>query len=156
MSIVSSIGKNIGNLAVRTVGLTAVGITAYDAHVMGKLDADVYSQSNEADRLTSAAYNSTYLEQPSAVMGKIKKKIFNFQVDNSIFMPFDAAIGYVKGFCNSCVDSFIPGLLGLGALFGGRVSSKVSALGLLIYGGYKFIADGIGLGRPNRLNPPYK
>ena len=156
MSVISSIGKGIGNIAARATGVAALGVTAYDAHVLGKLQADVYSQSNEADRLTAAAYNNNYLDTPSAVMGKVKKGIFKFQVDNSIFMPFDAVIGYVKGFASSCVNSVIPGLLGLGALFGGKVSSKFSALGLLVYGGYKIFQEGFGIGRPNRMNPPYK
>lgn len=154
MSVISSIGKGIGNVAARATGVAALGVTAYDAHVLGKLQADVYAQSNEADRLTSAAYNNNYLDTPSVVMSKVKKGIFKFQVDNSIFMPFDAVIGYFKGFCSSCVNSIIPGLLGLGALLGGKKTSKFSALGLVFYGGYKLFQEGFGIGRPNRLNRP--
>ena len=157
MSFISGLGRNIGTFAARATGLAALGITCYDAHVVGKLQADTFSQSSEADRLTSAAYNSVYLEQPSATMGKIKKKIFEFQVDNNLFMPFEAAIGYFKGFGSYCVDNFVPTILGFGALFGsGKKVPKLSALGLILYGGYKIFQEGFGLGRPNRLNPPYK
>lgn len=157
MSIISGIGKNIGTLAARTTGLAALGITCYDAHVLGKLEADTYSQSHEANRLTTAAYNSAFLDQPSVTMSKIKKGILNFQIDNNLFMPFEAAIGYFKGFGAYCVNNFIPATLGLCALFGGgKKLPKLSALGLVIYGGYKIIQEGFGLGRPHRLNPPYK
>lgn len=156
MSFISSIGRNIGTFATRATGLAALGITCYDSHVLGKLEADTYSQSNEANRLTSAAYNNTYLNEPSVTMGKIKKKIFNFQVDNSIFMPFDAAIGYFKGFGSNFVDNFITAGLGLGALFGSRKVSAWSALGLIICGAYKLVNGAFGLSHHNRLNPPYK
>lgn len=156
MSFISSIGRNIGTFATRATGLAALGIVSYDSHVMGKLEADTYSQSNEADRITSAAYNSTYLNEPSVTMGKIKKKIFNFQVDNNIFMPFDAAIGYFKGFGSNLIDNVITAGLGLGALLGGRKTSAFSALGLVLCGLYKVFNEAFGLSRHNRLNPPYK
>lgn len=157
MSLISRIGSNIGTLAARATGLAALGMVAYDAHVVGKLGADTYSQSNEADRLASAANNVSKLDSPSAVMGKVKKKIFNFQVENNIFMPFEAAIGYCKSFGYSCFQSIIPLGLGITALFGaGKKVPGFSALGLLLYGGFKFIREGLGLGRPNRINPDYK
>lgn len=156
MSFISGIGKNIGTLATRATGLAALGITCYDGHVMGKLEADTYSQSKEADRVTSATYNNIYLNEPSVTMGKIKKKIFNFQVDNNIFMPFDAAIGYFKGFGSHFVDNVITAGLGLTALFGGRKVSCLSALGLILCGVYKFVNEAFGLSRHNRLNSPYK
>lgn len=156
MSIVSSIGKCIGKTAIRATGVAALGAAAYDAHILGKLEADVYSKSNEADRVTSAAYNNAFLDEPSAVMSKVKKRIFKFQIDNNIFTPFERVIGYFKGFFKSCVNSVVPVLLGFGALFGGSKVSKGSALGLLIYGGYKIFQNCFGMSALNRLNPPYK
>ena len=152
MSIISKIGKNIGNVAVRGTGLAALGITAYDAHVLGKIEADTYSRTNEGDRLMAAVYDSRYLDQPSAVMGKVKRRIFGFHADNNIFMPIDAVIGYFRGFGDSCIKSFVPGLLGLGALFGGKVSSKMSALGLMLYAGFKVVNSFLGISGFNRLN----
>ena len=157
MSVISRIGSNIGTLAARATGLVSLGMVAYDAHVLGKLGADTYSQSNEADRLAAAANNISYLEAPSAVMGKVKKKIFNFQVENNIFMPFEAVWGYFKSFGYSCLNSIIPLGLGITALFGaGKKVPCLSALGLILYGGFKVIKDGFGLGRPDRINPSYK
>ena len=156
MSVIGKIGSGIGTLAARGVGLGAVGMVAYDAHVLGKLDADTFSQSREADRLVAGAHNRMLLDTPSTVAGKIKDKIFNFQLGTNIFMPFEAVIGYFKGVANSCVDNCITLGAGLLALLGGKKLSRLSALGLFVYGGYKFFTDGLGFGRPNRINPPFK
>ena len=123
---------------------------------MGKLEADTYSQSNESARLTAAADNLNYMESPSVVLGKVKKKIFNFQVDNSFLMPFEAVYGYMRGFASSCVDKAIPLTMGLFALIGGKVTSKLSAFGLMLYAGYKVLHEGFGIGKVNRLEQPYK
>lgn len=152
MSIVSRMGKSIGNIAIRGTGLAALGVTAYDAHVMGKLEADTYAKSNEADRLAAAAYDSIYLDQPSTVMAKMKKNILGFHTDNNLFMPVEAVAGYFKGFGASCINSFVPGLLGLGALLGGKVSSKMSAFGLMLYAAFKVSKSFLGIGGFNRLN----
>ena len=154
--IISRIGSNIAGLAARTTGLAAIGMTCYDAHVMGKLEADTYSQSNESARLTAAADNLNYMESPSVVLGKVKKKIFNFQVDNSFLMPFEAVYGYMRGFASSCVDKAIPLTMGLFALIGGKITSKLSAFGLMLYAGYKVLHEGFGIGKVNRLEQPYK
>lgn len=157
MSIVSSVGKGIGNIVVRGTGLAALGIACYDSHVIGKLEADTYSQSNEANRLTSAAYDNIYLDQPSATMSKVKNKIFNFRVDDNILPTIDSAIGYFKGLFSGLFDNIIPVVLGTGALLGsGKKVPKWSAIGLLLYGGYKLFTELFGLSHLNRLNPPYK
>jgi len=155
--IISRIGSNIGTLAARATGLAAVGMVGYDAHVIGKLTSDTYSQSREANRLSYAANNDAYLDSPSAVMGKVKKKIFNFQLENNIFMPIEAAIGYFKGFGGMCLENGLPlGLGVLATLAKGKIIPRLSALGLLMIGGYKVLHDGFGVGRPERLNSAFK
>ncbi len=155
MGIISKIGKNVGNIAIRGTGLAALGITAYDAHVLGKIEADTYSRTNESDRLMSAAYESMYLDQPSAIMGKVKNKIFKFHTDNNVFMPIDAVIGYFRGFGDSCIKGIVPGILGLGALLGGKISSRLSAIGLMLYAGFKVTNSFFGLNHSNELNKTY-
>jgi len=154
MSIGAKIGNSIGHVLIRGTGLAAIGVTAYDAHVMGKLEADTYSRSNEAERLSLAAHDLTRLEQPSIVMGKVKKNIFDFHADNNLFMPIDSVIGYFKGFGASCINSVVPGLLGLGAFLGGKVSSKISAFGLMLYAGFKIAKSVLGIDNIDRINHP--
>ena len=151
------VGSSLGTIAARATGIAALGIVGYDAHVIGKLEADTYYQSREASRLSSAAFNCGKLDYPSATMGKVKKKLFNFQLDNKFFKPFETTIGYFKGAGASWLNSFVPAIMGLFALFArNKVVSKLSALGLLIYGGIRVVHDGFGIGRVDKLKRPYR
>ena len=156
MSITGKIGNSIGTIFARGTGLATVGMVAYDAHVMGKLEADTFSQSNESARLVDGAKNRMYMDTPSTVVGKIKDKIFDLQLRTSILMPFEAVLGYFKGVGNTCIEGIVPLGLGLGALLGGKKVSGMSALGIFMYAGYKFITEGFGFTRPDRLNSSFK
>ena len=124
---------------------------------MGKLEADSFSQSKEADRIAYAAQNTLYQEQPSAITSAIKKKVFDFQLEQNFLQPINAVRGYLKGFGSMLVNNCIPVGLGTLALFGkGKAIPRTSALGLVIYYGYQVLREGFGLGRVNRLNAPYK
>ena len=156
MSIAGKIGSGFGTMIARGTGLATVGMVAYDAHVIGKLNGDTYSISNESKRLMNAANDRMYLTTPSTTMGKIKDRIFDFQMNNSILMPFEAAAGYFGGVLKSCFNDIIPLGMGVFALVGNKVLAKTSALGLILYGGYKFLTDGFGVGRQNKFNNPYR
>lgn len=157
MSGISSIGSKVVNIAARGTGVAALGLTLYDSHVLGKLEADSFSQSKEADRVTDAAQNMMYQETPSAVTSAIKKKVFAFQLENNIFQAFNQVAGYAKGFASMLVSNCVPAILGTLALFGkGKTIPRASALGLVVYGGYQILKEGFGIGKINRLNPPYK
>ena len=155
MSIIGKMGSGFGTVLTRGIGLTTVGMVAYDAHVIGKLDADTLSISNESRRLVNAANDRMYLTSPSTTMGKIKNGIFDFQMNNSFLMPFEAAVGYFKGLCKSCLMDIIPLGMGMLALLGNKAIAKTSALGLALYGGYKFLTDGFGIGRPDKVKKDY-
>ena len=75
--ITSAIKNNYGKYLAKTAGAAAVGMVAYDAHVIGKLRADTYSQTSEANRTASFATNTLYLSEPSTIQSKLKKKLFN-------------------------------------------------------------------------------
>ncbi len=157
MSVVSKIGSGIATGLTRVTGLAAIGMSCYNAHVIGKLDADTFTQSKEADRVCDAAHNSIYLEQPNTTMSKMKNEIFKFQLENNFFMPINSVRGYLSGFFSNLANNIVPFGLGLAALVAkGKFIPRTSALGLAIYGGYKLLREGFGIGRPDRLNPPYK
>ena len=157
MSVISSIGSGIKNFVPRAIGAGAVGLTAYNAHVLGKLQADTYSRSLEADRLADAAWNMTTQEEPNVITSKLKTKIFGFQVDNNAFMPINSGIGYFNGAIGSLISNVVPFTLGLGAMLAGnKFIRKASFIGLGIYAGYKFLQEGFGVGKTNRLNSPFK
>ena len=87
--IASNIKNNYGKYLAKTAGAAAVGLVAYDAHVIGKLNADTYAQSREADRTASIATNTLYLTDPSTIQQKVKKKLFNFELENNFFNFFN-------------------------------------------------------------------
>ena len=156
-SIIARIGSGIGTFAARATGLAALGIVGYDAHVLGKLTADTYAKTKSSDRLSYATYNSAHLDTPSTVMGKIKSRILKFYLDHNILTPFESVTGYFKGAGISCINSVVPGALGIGALLGpGKIVPRLSALGLLVFGAHRVITDGFGIGKQDRLNHHYK
>lgn len=157
MSVISAIGSTAVSGLVKATGVAAIGASVYDAHVLAKLKADQYSQQKEADRVCDAFQNTLYLEQPSTVMSAVKKKIFDFQLENNFFVPINSLLGYLKGFGSMLLYNVVPLALGGLALFGkGKVIPRASALGIALYGAYQVLREGFGLGRANRLAPPYK
>lgn len=157
MSVISSISSGIKKYAPPVIGAGAVALTAYNAHVLGKLEADTYSQSCEADRMADAAWNMSLQDEPNVVTSKMKNKIFGFHLDNNFFMPINATIGYIKGVIGSLVSNVVPFGLGIGALLAkNKYVKNGSLIGLGLYAGYQIFHEGFGWGRPNRLNAPFK
>lgn len=156
MSVISSISSGIKKYTPPLIGAGAVALTAYNAHVLGKLNADTYSRSREADRMADAAWNMSLQDEPNVIETKMKNKIFGFRLDNNLFMPINSAIGYVSGAVGSLVNNVVPLSLGLGAMLAKNKYVKIGSLiGLGLYSGYKILHEGFGIGRPNRLNPPF-
>ncbi len=151
----SSVKTNFTKYLAKGVGATALGILAYDSHIVGKLQSDVYSKSRDADACMDAFSNSQYLTSPSATMSNLKKGVFNFETENNFRHFVNSAIGYFKGFGSMLVDNVVPLGLGLGALCGKGKWSKGSAIGLGIYAGFKLFKDVLGFGHYNDLNKKY-
>lgn len=151
----SSVKTNFTKYLAKGVGATALGILAYDSHIVGKLQSDVYSKSRDADACMDAFSNSQYLTSPSATMSNLKKGVFNFETENNFRHFVNSAIGYFKGFGSMLVDNVVPLGLGLGALCGKGKWAKGSAIGLGIYAGFKLLKDVLGFGHYNDLNKKY-
>ena len=151
----TSVKNNFIKYIPKGVGIAALGIVAYDAHVLGKLQSDVYSKSKDADACMDAYSNTQYLTSPSITNSNLKKQVFGFEVEGNFRHFVNSAIGYFKGFGSMLVDSVIPLGLGLGAVFGKGKWSKGSAIGLGIYGGIKFFKDVLGFGHYNDINKKY-
>ncbi len=150
-----SVKNNIPKYIYKGAGVAALGIIGYDAHVLGKIQSDVYSKTNDADACMEAFSNSQYLTSPSITASKLKKGVFNWEVDSNIRHFVNSAIGYFKGFGTMLVDSVIPLGLGLGALLGKGKWAKGSAIGLGVFGIAKLFKDVLGFGHYNDLNRKY-
>ena len=130
----------------------ALGVVAYDSHIVGKLQADVYSKSKDADACAETFSNTQYLSSPSMTTSKLKDGVHRFEMESNSRHFVNSALGYFKGFGSMLVNSVVPLGLGLGALFGKGKWATGSAIGLGIYAGFKFFKDVLGFGHYNDLN----
>ncbi len=152
MSIIRTAKTNFIKYLPKAVGLGALGVVAYDAHIIGKLQSDVYSKSKDADACAGTFNNTQYLSSPSMTTSKLKNSVNRIEMESNSRHFFNSAIGYFKGFGSMLVDSVVPLGLGLGALFAKGNWAKGSAIGLGVYAGFKFIKDVLGFGHYNDLN----
>lgn len=136
-------------------GIAALGVIAYDAHTWGKIQADVYAKSRDADACTKAFNNTQYLTEPSVTTAALKKGWYHLETDSNVRHFVNSAIGYFKGISSMLVNSVIPLSLGLGALIGKGKVSKGCALGLGVYGVLKLFKDVLGFGHYNDLNKKF-
>lgn len=151
----SSVKNNFAKYAIKGAGVAALGVVGYDAHVLGKLQSDVYSKSKDADACMESYSNTQYLTCPSITASKLKKSVFNFEVDGNLRHFVNSAIGYFKGFGTMLIESVVPLGLGLGALLGKGMVAKGSTIGLGIFACVKIIKDVLGFGHYNDLNKKY-
>lgn len=136
-------------------GLAALAMVAYDSHIIGKIQADVYAKSKDADACMERFSNTQYLSSPSMTTSKMKDAVFKFEMEDNTRHFINSGLGYFKGFGSMLVSSVVPFTLGLGALLGKGKWSKGSAIGLGIYGVIKFFKDGLGFGHYNDLNKKF-
>ena len=148
----TSVKSNFTKYLAKGAGAAALGVVAYDSHIIGKIQSDVYAKSRDADACGGRFSNTQYLSTPSNTTSKLKRGVFNFEVENNTRHFINSAIGYFKGFGSMLVNSVVPLGLGLGALFGKGKWAKGSAIGLGIYAGVKFFKDVLGFGHYNDLN----
>ena len=151
-SALTTVKRNIVKYAAKGAGVAALGIVAYDAHVVGKLQSDIYSKTKDAEACMQTFSNTQYLSSPSVTTSNLKKSVFNLEVESNLRHFINSGIGYFKGFGSMLIDSVVPFTLGLTALCGKGKWSKGSAIGLGIYAGVKLFKDILGFCHYNALN----
>ena len=148
---IRSVLPSATSIITKGAGLTALGIVAYDANYLGKVQADLYSSTRDAKSTAYYLNNSMYLNNMSKFTEKIKNLSFTTELDQTYKRFFNEGIGYIKGFGGMLLNSIIPLGLGLGALLGKKPVAKGCTIGLAAYGTYKFIKNFFGIGTPNNL-----
>lgn len=156
-SITNAIKNNYGKYLAKTAGAAAIGMVAYDAHIYGKLKADTYARSREAEGSGSAFNRTMYQTEPSVIQGKLKKMIFNLEIENNIGDLWNSAVGYIGGLTEMLVSGVVPLGLGLTALLtkSGKICKGAGVI-LAGYGGLKFVRDIFGVNENDPLNPTFK
>ncbi len=154
MQIMRSINRifnraNAGNLLRKGAGLAALAYVGYDAHYIGKVQADLYA--SEKDAYSSAFYlnNTLYSTNMSKIQEGIKDASYRMELDQGYKRFINSGIGYIKGFCSMLVSHIVPLGLGLGALLTKGLPSKICAGGLGVYAAYEFVKNFFGMGVPH-------
>lgn len=141
-------GGGVLNVITKAVGIGGLGLVLYDAHMAGKMKGPAYEKEHKAHQLTEHYLEDTKIDSPSVVKNAMKKRIFQFHVDENFTGFFTTMHGYFKGFSSMLVDHAIPFVLATGALVGGKgLFSKFCGAGLLAYGGIYMLQEGFGIGK---------
>ena len=142
---------DVGKILAKGAGAAALYFVARDAHVNGKIQADI-------EMKKAAAYfldNSMTIDRPSLTKSRMQDWVFRKELSQNIRGFCDSFVGYFKGLGKTIENTVLPLGLSLVALF--TKSSKVakgSALGLLAIGAFSFVKDGLGIGKRNDLKLP--
>lgn len=147
-TIKMAIKNNAGKYIKKGVGLTALGMVAYESNYVGKIQADKYA--TERDALATAHYlnNTMYSNNLSPIRQGIKNAAYNLELNQSWRRFFNLGIGYVKGFCSMLVSNVIPLVLGLGTVLAKGKTATAFAIGLGVYGIGSAIKNFFGIGVP--------
>ena len=140
-------GKVISSI----IGAIGLGVVAYDAHNVGKIQSDLYASERDAKATAYYLNNDMYVTNMSRSQEKVRDWAFKVQLGEGVRRFINVPIGYVKGFFTMLISHVVPLALSLGALFGKGKTAKGSAIGLAIYAGYKAIRNIFGLGTPGSL-----
>lgn len=152
MKILSSIGNVLkgktGSILAKAAGAAGLAMVAYDAHAIGRINADRYASKRDAVATSFYLNNTMYTTNMSKIQSGIKQKALQMQLDQGWRRFFNTGIGYVKGFGSMLVEHVVPFGLGLAALLTKGKASKICAGGLGIYALYEVVRNFFGLGVP--------
>lgn len=147
MNIISAVKNNYGKYLAKTAGVVGLGVIFRDAHTIGKLQADVTSQSRDANVTMDLFENSQRLDSPSLTKSQLKDKVFRYQLDSNYLNFVNSGIGYFSGLGSMLVSNVVPMALSLTALLAkGKKVACGSGIALAAYTGLNFIKDGLGFG----------
>ena len=146
---------NVGKILSRGVGAAAIYFIAKDAHVNGKVQADIDVKTKGAKAAAYFMENTMYMDRPSITKSRMKNWVFRKELGQNIRGFINSFTGYVKGFVRTLGQTVLPLGLGLMALLAkGNTLTKGSAIGLLAIGLFSFVKDGLGIGKPKGLTTP--
>ena len=147
----SSIASNKSRIVTGAIGLVGLGIIAYDAHNVGKIQADLYASERDAKATLYYLNNDMYLTSMSRSQEKVKDFAYKSELGQGWRRFINTPIGYICGFCSMLVSHVVPLGLSLGALFSKGITSKVCAGGAVLYGAYELLKNIFGMGTPGSL-----
>lgn len=152
MKVLSCIGKVFkgtpGQIIAKAAGAAGIGMVAYDANHIGKVQADRFASEKDAKATAYYHNNTLYSTNMSKIEAGIKDKALQMQLNQGWRRFINLGIGYVKGFNSMLVEHVVPLGLGIGALFTKGKLSKGFAAGLGVYAAFSVIKNFFGIGTP--------
>lgn len=151
--MISSAGiKSIKHIKISSVlakgaGVAGLALIGIDANSAGRAESSKFEKNHKSEALVEHYLADTKLESPSIVKSAVKKRIFQYNVDENFSGFFTSITGYLKGFNSMLVDNVIPLGLSAGALLTKGVASKMFGVGLLVYGGVFLLQEAFGVGK---------
>lgn len=141
----------VSNFLAKAAGVTGLALIAYDSHRAGQVMAPMTEREHKSGNLSEHYFEDMKLENTSAVKSEVKKRIFNFYLDEHISDFFATTAGYLKGFGMTFVNNVVPFGLAVGTFFGKKgarnLFSKTCAIGLVGYAGITLLQDAFGIGK---------
>ena len=137
----------VGSFVAKGLGCATLALIAYDSHVLGKIEASDHEKKVKAGELERAAMHDLSQETPSIVQSKLKEKVFEFKLKETISAFFTSTYGYVKGFSKMLVNHVVPLTLAVGTVASPPGwMSKTFGAGLAVYGGIYLAQNVFGIG----------
>lgn len=139
------------NVIAKVAGGIGLGLIAIDAHCAGRIRASSNEKNHKADSLEKRHMEDMKLDSPSVVESAVKKRIFQYSLDENATGFFHNIGGYLKGFGSMFVSHAIPFALAIGTFVGSRGIrggfSKFCGAGLIAYGGAFLLREIFGIGK---------
>ena len=153
---VKDVKANYGKYLCKGAAIGTLGLLAYDANFLGKLQADTYAKSKDAKHCIKATTNTLFLDEPSKIDSDIRNTALHVETDQNARQFFNTAIGYVKGFTTSLVNNVIPFAISMVTLLASKKPVwKIGGFSLLGFGIYKVLKEACGIGSSKDIVPRY-
>ena len=137
----------MAKIACKTIGVAGVSAVLYDAYNVGRAVCMNTGQSQSADTFESVISAERTTSETSPATSAMQKKLAQLRMDNPIIPAYGKAKGFITGFFSSMGNNLVPTIFSVMALAGKRSWAKIGAWGLAIYGLYKVVKEGFGVGK---------
>ncbi|MBQ3311300.1 hypothetical protein IJG72_04410 [bacterium] len=151
-----TIGSLLTTGLAKSVGVAGVATVLYDVHKTGQLESGAKRRNAIAESALDTYLDTSQLNGTRYSMNRMQNFVLGKELKGNIFNGtrefYNSTLGYMQGVAQSLAFNVIPLGLSCVALIKKGALSKLSALGLAIYGGIDIAKNAFGLGQTHRLS----
>ena len=137
----------MANIVCKTVGIAALSAVGYDAYKVGNRYSKNGAKREMADTFVHAYDAQRTASNESHVTNEMQSKVAELRMNNPIIPLYGRLKGFCTGALHSLGDNIIPVACASLAIAAKGFFAKAGAWGLGIYGGFKVLHDGFGIGK---------